>query len=61
MDFTGSNMPFEGFKFDLCEVDEAIFHDIEKPFESIFYILGIQKSDLDEVADMMFLSRRMAL
>jgi hypothetical protein len=38
-----------------------MFHDLEKPFDSIFYILGIQKSDLDEGADEMFLSRRMAL
>jgi hypothetical protein len=24
-----------------CEVDEAMFHDVEMPFEYIFYILGI--------------------
>jgi hypothetical protein len=36
------------------DVDEAIFHDVERPFERIFYILGIQKSDLDEVAEVMF-------
>jgi hypothetical protein len=54
-------MPSEGLKFDLGDVDEAMFHVIEKPFESIFYILGIQKSNLDEVADVMILSRRMAL
>jgi hypothetical protein len=33
---------------------EAKFHDFERPFERIFYILGIQKSDLDEVAEVLF-------
>jgi hypothetical protein len=31
-----------------------MFHDVEKTFENIFYILVIQKSDLDEVAEMMY-------
>jgi hypothetical protein len=39
---------------DFVEVDEAIFHGVEKPCELIFYILGIQKSDLDEVPEKMF-------
>jgi hypothetical protein len=37
-------------KFDFGEVDESMFLDVEKPFERIFYILGIEKSDLIEVA-----------
>jgi hypothetical protein len=36
------------------DVDEAMFHDVERLFEHIFYILDIQKSDLDEVADVMY-------
>jgi hypothetical protein len=35
------------FKRDFCDVDEAMLHDVERKFESIFYILGFQKSDLD--------------
>jgi hypothetical protein len=31
-------------KYDLCEVDKAIFQGVEKPRELIFYLLGIQKS-----------------
>jgi hypothetical protein len=31
-----------------------MFLDVETPFERIFNILGIQKSDLDEVAEVMF-------
>jgi hypothetical protein len=33
---------------------EAIFHDVEKPFERIYTILGIQKSDFDEIGEVMF-------
>jgi hypothetical protein len=36
-------------KCDFGDFVEAIFHDVDRPFESIFYILGFQKSDLDEV------------
>jgi hypothetical protein len=39
---------------DFGDVDEAMFHDDERPFERIFYILGTQKSDLDVVAEVMF-------
>jgi hypothetical protein len=39
------------------EVDEAMFQDIKRPCELIFCILGIEKSDLDEVV----LSSTMAL
>jgi hypothetical protein len=31
-----------------------MFHDVVKQLESIFYILGTEKSDLDEVAEVMF-------
>jgi hypothetical protein len=41
-------------KVDLGDVDEAMFHDVDRPFEYIFYIPGIQKSDLDEVAEVIF-------
>jgi hypothetical protein len=41
-------------KCDIGEVDEAIFHDVEKPFERIFYILGIQISDYYEFEKVMF-------
>jgi hypothetical protein len=32
----------------------TMFHDVERPFESFFYVLGIQKSYLDEDAKVMF-------
>jgi hypothetical protein len=35
------------------DVDEALLHDIRSPFECIFHILGIQKSDFDEVVEVM--------
>jgi hypothetical protein len=31
-----------------------MFPEVEKQFESIFYILWITKNDLDEVAEVMF-------
>jgi hypothetical protein len=37
-----------------------MFHGVETPFERIFYILELQKNDLDEVAEVV-LNRRMAL
>jgi hypothetical protein len=39
---------------DFGNVDETMFHDVERTFEPIFNILGIQKSVLDEVAEVMF-------
>jgi hypothetical protein len=33
-----------------CEIDEAMFQGVERSCELIFCILGIEKSDLDEVA-----------
>jgi hypothetical protein len=39
---------------DFGDVDDAMFHYIERAFERIFYILGIQKSDLGEDAEVMF-------
>jgi hypothetical protein len=41
-------------KFDFDEVDEAMFQGVERSCELIFCIVGIQKSDLDEVAELMF-------
>jgi hypothetical protein len=42
-------------KFVFVDVDDAMFFfDIERIFERIFYILGIQKSVLDDVAEGMF-------
>jgi hypothetical protein len=35
-------------------IDETLFHDVEMLFVRIFYILGVSKFDLDEVAKMMF-------
>jgi hypothetical protein len=45
---------------DFDEVDEEMFRDVEMSLERIFYIVVLQKSDLDEVAEVI-LSRRMAL
>jgi hypothetical protein len=36
-------------KNDLVEVDEAMFHDVERPFEIIFCILDIEKDEFYEV------------
>jgi hypothetical protein len=36
------------------DVDELMFQDVLKPLERIFQILGIENSDLDEVAEVMF-------
>jgi hypothetical protein len=36
-------------KCDFGDVHEAMLHDVERSFLRIFYILGIQKSVLDEV------------
>jgi hypothetical protein len=41
-------------KCDFGVVDEAMFDDDERTFERIFYILCIQKSILDDVAEVMF-------
>jgi hypothetical protein len=41
-------------KFDFGDVEEAMFHYVERQFERIFYNLGIKKSDLYEVAEVMF-------
>jgi hypothetical protein len=47
-------LPTGRLKNDFVEVDEAIIQGDERPSELIFYILGIQKSDLYEVPEMMF-------
>jgi hypothetical protein len=41
-------------KWEFDEVDEVMFHEVERPFQLIFCILGTQKSDLDEVAVVLF-------
>jgi hypothetical protein len=41
-------------RINFADFHEAIFHDVERPFERIFKILGIEKSDLEEVAEVMF-------
>jgi hypothetical protein len=41
-------------KINFADFDEAIFHDVERPFERIFKILSIEKSDLEEFTELMF-------
>jgi hypothetical protein len=41
-------------KINFADFDEAMFHDVERPFERIFYILGIEKTDLDEFVEVLF-------
>jgi hypothetical protein len=41
-------------KNDFVEVDEAMFHSVERQSENIFCFVGIKKSSLDEVALVMF-------
>jgi hypothetical protein len=36
-------------KNDFGEVDEPMIQGVQKPFENIFCILGIEKSGLDDV------------
>jgi hypothetical protein len=38
-------------KCNFGDVDEAIFRNVERTFERIFYILSVQKSVLDEIAE----------
>jgi hypothetical protein len=48
------NLPCERLIYDFGDVDEAMFHDVERTFERNFYIIGIQKRILDDVAEVMF-------
>jgi hypothetical protein len=41
-------------KFDFVDGDEVMFQNVDRQLESFFYILGIQKSDLDELPEVMF-------
>jgi hypothetical protein len=41
-------------KCDFVEFDEAMFQGVERPCKLTFCILGIEKRDLDEVAEVMF-------
>jgi hypothetical protein len=42
-------------KYDFGDIHSTMLHEVERPFESIFFILGIQKSNLNDVAEVMFL------
>jgi hypothetical protein len=45
------NLPSGTFlKNDFSELDEAMFQSVERPYENIFCILSVEKSDLDEAA-----------
>jgi hypothetical protein len=39
-----------GLKIRLGDVDESMFNYVKRPFERIFYILGIEKRDFHDVA-----------
>jgi hypothetical protein len=41
-------------KCDIGDVDETMFHDVERTFERIFFISGIKKSIFREVDSVMF-------
>jgi hypothetical protein len=41
-------------KCDFGYFDESMLNDVESLFERIFFILGIEKSDLDEFEEVMF-------
>jgi hypothetical protein len=41
-------------KITFAYIDDAFIHDVERPFDRIFYILCIEKSNLDKVAEVMF-------
>jgi hypothetical protein len=47
-------MSSERLKMRFGEVDEAMFHDVERPQERVFYTLGIEISDLYEVEEVNF-------
>jgi hypothetical protein len=51
---TTHNLPSVRLKNDFGEDDEAMFQGFERPYEFIFCIVGIEKSDLDEVASVLF-------
>jgi hypothetical protein len=48
------NVPSGRLKNDFGEFEETMFQGVERPYEFIFYVLGIQKSDLYEVPEKMF-------
>jgi hypothetical protein len=49
-----NNLPSRRLKSDFGEVDEEIFEGDERLCELIFCIMGIQKCEMDEVAEVMF-------
>jgi hypothetical protein len=46
--------PLNVLKCDFGDVDEAMFHDVERSQERILYILEIKKSDLFGVEEVKF-------
>jgi hypothetical protein len=48
------NLNSNVLKYDFDNVDEAMFHDVERPCEIIFCIMGIEKNVLDEIVKLMF-------
>jgi hypothetical protein len=47
--FQGVQRCLNVLKCDFGDVHEAMLLDVERSFQRIFYILGIQRRDLDEV------------
>jgi hypothetical protein len=47
--FQGDQRRLNVLKCDFGDIHEAMLHNVERSFQRIFYILGIQKSDLDKV------------
>jgi hypothetical protein len=48
------NLPSGRLIIDFSEFDEAMFQGVERPCELIFFFLGIRKSELVEVAKVLF-------
>jgi hypothetical protein len=44
------NLHLNVLKNDFGEIDESMYQGVQMPCEIIFYIMGIEKSGLDEVA-----------
>jgi hypothetical protein len=44
------NLPSERKKYNLGEVDKAMFQGVEMQCKNVFCILGIQERNLDDVA-----------
>jgi hypothetical protein len=48
------NLPSGRLKCVIGDVDEAMFQGVKKPFYSLSILLSIKKSDLKDVAKVMF-------